>query len=465
MELTRLLVVSDIERSTSWYRDVLGATVEREYGGISLVLRFLGSWVVAVLPNVLAAGTLFAYLRFLRMADELIRLIQLQGLVVGFGAWFFCGMGWELLETGRLPRTPRSSSRRSGWSSVRCTLPGGTDEEPEVPLTNRCTAGRCGCDGRVTGRSGVTWRVYIGASSQSCRRRVAMKRVAVLSAVVMLGVVATLGRTAAQGNVAEIEQVKNNLYVITGGGGNTAAFVTDGGVVVVDTKNPGWGSAILDKIRSVTDKPVTMIVNTHTHGDHVGSNIDFSQPVEVVAHANTKSNMERMEPFQSASGREYLPSRTYQDRLTLLDGEDRIDLYHFGSGHTSGDSIVVFRELGVAHTGDLFAWKGVPYIDVGNGGSGVQYPKTVLAAADAIQGVDTVIPGHSPVMTWADFREFGEFNRDFLAAVERGKAEGKSAAEAAASLNLPARYANYAMSRGTLTSAESNAEKIYAELE
>ena len=292
-----------------------------------------------------------------------------------------------------------------------------------------------------------------------------MRRVTVLSALILVGLVATLGRPVAQGNIAEIEQVKSNLYVITGGGGNTAAFVTDSGVVVVDTKNPGWGSAILDKIRTVTDKPVTMIINTHTHGDHVGSNIDFSLPVEVVAHANTKSNMERMEPFQSATGRQYLPSRTYQDQLTLLDGDDQIDLYYFGSGHTSGDSVVVFRALGVAHTGDLFAWKGVPYIDVGNGGSGVQYPKTVLAAVDGIQGVDTVIPGHSPVMTWADFREFGEFNRDFLAAVERGKAEGKSAAEVAASLNLPARYANYAMSRGTLTSAEDNAEKIYAELD
>ena len=185
----------------------------------------------------------------------------------------------------------------------------------------------------------------------------------------------------------------------------------------------------------------------------------------MVAHANTKSNMERMEPFQSSTGRQFLPGRTYQDRLTLLDGDDQIDLYHFGRGHTSGDSIVVFRALGVAHTGDLFAWKGVPYIDVGNGGSGVSYPKTLLAAADGIRGVDTVIPGHSPVMTWADFREFGEFNRDFLTAVERGKAEGKTAAQAAASLNLPARYANYAMSRGTLTSAEDNAAKIYAELE
>ena len=125
----------------------------------------------------------------------------------------------------------------------------------------------------------------------------------------------------------------------------------------------------------------------------------------------------------------------------------------------------MFPALGVAHTGDLFAWKGVPYIDVDNGGSGVQYPKTLLAAADGIPGVETVIPGHSPVMTWADFREFGEFNRDFLVAVQRGRAEGKTAAEAAASLDLPARYANYNMSRGTLTSAEDNATKIYAELD
>lgn len=292
-----------------------------------------------------------------------------------------------------------------------------------------------------------------------------MRRITVLAALAAIGLAATISRPAAQGNVAEIEQVKDNLYVITGGGGNTAALVTDDGVVVVDTKNPGWGEAILDQIRTVTDQPVTMIINTHTHGDHVGSNIDFAQPVEIAAHANTRTNMERMPAFQSASGRRYLPSRTYEDRLTLLDGVDRIDLYHFGPGHTSGDSVVVFTGLGVAHTGDLFAWKGVPYIDVNNGGSGVSYGRTVLAAADGIQGVDTVIPGHSPVMTWADFREFGEFNRDFLAAVEAGRAAGRSAAETAASLDLPERYANYAMSRGALTSAEDNAEKIYAELE
>ena len=292
-----------------------------------------------------------------------------------------------------------------------------------------------------------------------------MRRIAALGVLIAVGVVATMSRPVAQGNVAEIENVKDNLYMITGGGGNTAAFVTDDGVVLVDTKNPGWGEAILDKVRTVTNNPVTMIINTHTHGDHVGSNIDMPSGVEVVAHANTKTNMERMPPFQTAEGREYLPGQTYTDRLTVLSGDDSIDLYHFGAGHTSGDSIVVFRSLGVAHTGDLFAWKGVPYIDVNNGGSGVSYPETLLGAANGITGVDTVIPGHSPVMTWADFREFGEFNRDFLAAVQREKAAGRSAAEAAENLNLPARYANYAMSRGTLTSAEMNAEKIYDELD
>ena len=293
-----------------------------------------------------------------------------------------------------------------------------------------------------------------------------MRRITVLAAVIAIGLAVAISRPVAQGNVAEIEHVKDNLYVIIGGGGNTAALVTGEGVVLVDTKNPGWGEAILDKVRTVTDEPVTMIINTHTHGDHVGSNIDFAQPVEVVAHVNTRTNMERMPAFQSA-GRtcSTCPARTYEDRLTLLDGANQIDLYHFGPGHTSGDSIVVFTGLGVAHTGDLFAWKGVPYIDVNNGGSGVDYGKTVLAAADGIPGVDTVIPGHSPVMGWADFREFGEFNRDFLAAVEAGKAAGQTAAETAASLDLPERYANYAMSRGTLTSAEDNAAKIYAQLD
>ncbi len=105
-------------------------------------------------------------------------------------------------------------------------------------------------------------------------------------------------------------KVKDNLFVITGGGGNTAAFVTAGGVVLVDTKLAGWGERIMQQVRLATDKPVTMIVNTHTHGDHVGSNDFFPASVDVVAHANTKTNMEKMPAFAGDKS-QFLPDRTY----------------------------------------------------------------------------------------------------------------------------------------------------------
>src|ERR671912_8617 len=94
--------------------------------------------------------------------------------------------------------------------------------------------------------------------------------------------------------VVEVDKLKDNLYMMRGGGGNSAVFITSAGVVVVDTKNPGWGQPLLEKIRSVTNKPVTTIVNTHTHGDHVSGNIDFPANVEVVTHVNTAANMKAM---------------------------------------------------------------------------------------------------------------------------------------------------------------------------
>src|SRR2546430_12814671 len=123
-----------------------------------------------------------------------------------------------------------------------------------------------------------------------------MKRGIILSALLVLGAISAI---ALQGpNVAEIQKVKDNLYMITGGGGNTAAFVTDAGVVVVDTKLAGWGQAILDKIKTVSNKPVVMIINTHSHPDHVGSNEAFPATADVVAQEITKSNMEKQDAFK-----------------------------------------------------------------------------------------------------------------------------------------------------------------------
>ncbi len=292
-----------------------------------------------------------------------------------------------------------------------------------------------------------------------------MKRSMVLSAVigVALAALATRGLVAQQPaagpNVAGIEKVKDNLYMVTGGGGNTAVFVTATGVVLVDTKLANWGQAIMDKVKTVTDRPVTHIINTHTHGDHVGSNEYFPASVEIVAHANVSLSMAKMPAFADGTKKQAFPDKTYTDKVTVLSGADAIDLYYFGAAHTNGDSFVVFRNLRTMHTGDAFASRGMPLLDVNNGGSGVAYPETLAKAAGGIKGVDTVIPGHSAVSTWQDFVDYGEFNRTVLELARAAKKAGKTSEQAAAELALPAKFKDYAVTR-----AKDNLAIIYKQL-
>ena len=114
--------------------------------------------------------------------------------------------------------------------------------------------------------------------------------------------------------------VRENLYVISGGGGHTAVLVTEAnGVVLVDTKLAGWGQSILEAVQAITSQPVTLIINTHTHGDHVGGNADFPATVEIVAHENAAARMAGMDAFAGA-GAPFLPDRTFGNTLTLFEG-------------------------------------------------------------------------------------------------------------------------------------------------
>ena len=271
--------------------------------------------------------------------------------------------------------------------------------------------------------------------------------------------------------------VRDILYVLTGGGGNTLALMRDDGVVLIDTKLPGWGRPISEVIRAVTDKPVTMIINTHAHEDHTGGNAEFATATKIVAHENAKARMQKTTAF-SGAGAKYLPNVLVSDRLSLLEGADRIDLYYFGRAHTDGDLVVVFPEKRLAHLGDLFPGKAAPAIDTANGGSAVEFPRTLARIVAEITGVVRVTTGHDEstlvpanrdsgaaifanprTMSWRDLQEYAEFNNDFLATVRQAIAGGKTAAEAYASLRLPEKYKDYDMRQ-----ARANVEAIYREL-
>ena len=280
-----------------------------------------------------------------------------------------------------------------------------------------------------------------------------MQRTAVLLIVSLL----CLGLVTAQDRVKviEAERLEDNLFVLRGegGGGNTAVFITTGGVVVVDTKNPGWGEPILEQIRALTSNPITTLINTHSHADHVSGNVAFPASVEFVTHETTKTNMEAMRPytgrteppvnvFEGTNGRG-LPTRTFTDRMSLGSGDDQVDLYYFGPAHTGGDAWVVFPSLRTLHAGDAFLGKRVPFLDAANGGSGVAIPDTLQKAHDAIPDVDTIITGHGPQASWDDLNEWAAFNRDFLEMVRVGRAAGRSVDEIGDAWTVPANYNDY----------------------
>jgi cyclase len=290
-----------------------------------------------------------------------------------------------------------------------------------------------------------------------------MKRGLILSALVVVGALsATISATlqARDGRgvdqqtpsaaVIQVDKVRDNLFVLRGGGGNTAAFITANGVVLVDTKLPGWGKALLERLKQITDKPVTTIINTHAHFDHVSGNVEFPATVEVVAQENAARLMREMrrptgvftpQPnvFDENKGRG-LPTRAFNDRMTLGSGNDRIELHYFGRAHTRGDAFVLFPAFRVMHAGDVFPNKGIPIIDANNGGSGVEYVDTLEKAAQ-LQNIDVVITGHNmTTLTMAELKMYTDFNREFIEAVRTAKKAGRTIDDVASAWKVPARF-------------------------
>jgi cyclase len=292
-----------------------------------------------------------------------------------------------------------------------------------------------------------------------------MKRLTLFGFLIAAGG-AALGAQPAAPKVIDIVKLKDNLYVLTSStpgnaatfsGGNVAVFITDGGVTLVDTKLAGWGQAVLDKVKSVTNKPVTRIINTHTHGDHTGNDGFFGTTVEIIAQDNTKANMAKMDAFKGDNSK-FLPANTFKDKMSIGSGNDRIDLYYFGAGHTNGDAFIVFPALRVLHTGDMFAWKDGPLCDRSNGGSCVAFPRTLQKAIATVKNIDTVIPGHSPIMKPADLQMYQKFTAALLSHAIDAQKAGKTVDEATASFTIDA-YPGYKNER-----VKGSIQAVYDEL-
>ena len=194
---------------------------------------------------------------------------------------------------------------------------------------------------------------------------------------------------------------------------------------------------------------MTHIINTHTHGDHTGSNEFFPASVEIVTQDNTKANMEKMPAFQDA-GQQAGPARSHvqgqADAASAATNRSTSTTSAPRTPTATRSSCSATRASCTRAT--CSPTRGSPSSTANNGGSGIAYGETIGKAAAGIKNVDTVIPGHSAVMNWQDFVDFGEFNRLFLDHARASLKAGKTPEQAMASLKLPEKFKDYNLQGG-----------------
>ncbi len=225
-------------------------------------------------------------------------------------------------------------------------------------------------------------------------------------------------------------KVAGSVWVLVGAGGNIGVSVGDDGIVMIDDQYAPLAPKIEAALKSITDKPVRFILNTHYHGDHTGGNEIFGKSAPIVAHENVRkrliSGTTRRGATTPPAPAAALPVLTFNDSVTIhLNGED-VRAVHMPHGHTDGDSVIWFTKSNVVHMGDDLFNNRFPFVDRENGGSVrgliVNIDKVIATIPDDAK----VIPGHGAITDKNGLRTFVAMLRGTSAAIEQGIAEGKS---------------------------------------
>jgi cyclase len=233
----------------------------------------------------------------------------------------------------------------------------------------------------------------------------------------------------------KVTKVAGTVYLIEGAGGNIGASVGDDGIVIVDDQYAPLAEKIQAALKSITNKPVRFIINTHYHGDHTGGNAYFQKQAPIIAQDNVRKRLESGGPVGNGSSvhmdakpqpKEALPIITFDHDVTVhLNGEDIRALF-FPAGHTDGDSIIFFPKSNVVHMGDDFVTYGFPFIDVDSGGSIDGMIDAVDQVIAQLPADVKVIPGHGPLSSLDDVRAYATMLKATREVTQQAIKEGKT---------------------------------------
>jgi glyoxylase-like metal-dependent hydrolase (beta-lactamase superfamily II) len=226
----------------------------------------------------------------------------------------------------------------------------------------------------------------------------------------------------------KVTPVAGNVYVLLGAGGNIGVSAGPDGLLIVDDQFAPLAEKIEAALKQINSGKLKFVLNTHFHGDHTGGNVHFGRQAPIIAHQNVRKRLTggagvRPEP------KEGLPVVTFDDSLSVHFNGEEIKVLHVPNGHTDSDSLIFFTKSNVVHMGDQFFSGRFPNIDLGGGGDVRGYIRNVQQALAKIPADAKIIPGHGPLSTITELKEFHEMLVATSGIVEKQIADGKTLAQ------------------------------------
>lgn len=220
------------------------------------------------------------------------------------------------------------------------------------------------------------------------------------------------------------EQLSENIYVLFGAGGNIGLAVGDDAAYVIDDQFGPLTEKIVAHVKTLTDKPISFVLNTHHHGDHTGGNENLANAgAMVIAHDNVRKRLADAEnPVEAA-----FPVLTFNDKMTLYLGSGKsLHAMHVNPAHTDGDTYYYFPEDNVIHMGDNFFAGRYPYLDLNSGGDIDGLITNVGMALQIVDDATKIIPGHGAVATKGELQSYHDILVTLRERVTKARSEGNS---------------------------------------
>ncbi len=260
------------------------------------------------------------------------------------------------------------------------------------------------------------------------------------------------------------QEIAPNIHMLVGQGGNIGAFKNEKGLFIIDDQFAKLSDKILNSLKKISDQPVTMLVNTHYHGDHTGGNANLAkQGATIFAQKNVRSRMISGQKKRGSVNNESLPVITFDEGLQLYFKNENIMVTHVHNAHTDGDAIIYFAEGNVIHMGDTFFNGRYPYIDLNSGGSIKGYIEASEKALILANDQTKIIPGHGSLASKKDLSDFLAMLKHITANVQREINAGKSEAKIIADSSLTEKYDKKGYGSGFINS-ERMRKTIYLSL-